>query len=134
MLVTPSIVQIPVAASDVYAFRIRGKIARDDLHHMAETMNTAFDAHGTVSMLLVFDDYDGTETGAGMDFQTLTSQFRSIAKVDKYAVVGAPTLAATMITVMDKLMPTDARTFPTEDEALAWAFVGTHAIEGGAGQ
>lgn len=130
MLTTPTIVQIPVQSADVYAFRIRAEITAEDLKAMAETMNAAFDAKSSVSMLLIFDPYDGAEAGAGLDLQTLTSQFRSIAKVDKYAVVGAPSFATTMINVMDKIIPTDARTFAAADEPLAWEFVGTRPAAG----
>jgi hypothetical protein len=128
MLNTPTIVRIPVQSAEVYAFRITGEIEPEDLRHMAETMNLAFDTHASISMLLIFDPYDGAQAGAGLDMETLTSQFRSITKVDKYAVVGAPSFASTMINVMDKIMPVDARTFTADEEALAWQFVGTQPV------
>lgn len=124
MLTTPTILQIAVTSPDVYAFRIRGHVAKEDLQAMAETMNAAFDRQTEVSMLLVFDAFEGVEAGAGFDLPTLTAQFRSLANVDKYAVVGAPRVASAMITVMDKFIPTDARSFTADEEALAWAFVG----------
>ena len=130
MLITNTIRQIAVTSPDVYAFRIRGEVAADDLKAMAETMNDAFDIQPTVSMLLMFDQFDGVETGAGFDMETLTSQFRSLAKVDKYAVVGAPRFASVMINVMDKVIPTDARTFGADEEMLAWEFVGTRPVAG----
>ena len=128
MLTTPTIQQIPVQSNDVYAFRVRREILADDIKAMAETMNAVFDAKSSVSMLLIFDPYEGVEAGAGLDLQTLTSQFRSIVNVDKYAVVNAPSIAATMINVMDKIIPIDARTFTAAEEAEAWAFVGTRPI------
>ncbi len=128
MLTTNTIRQIAVTSPDVYAFRIRGEVAADDLQAMAETMNDAFDVQPTVSMLLIFDQYIGVETGAGFDLETLTSQFRSLAKVDKYAVVGAPRIASIMINVMDKVIPTDARTFESAEEPLAWEFIGAQPV------
>ncbi len=128
MIMTPTIVQIPVASSDVYAFRIKGEISAEDLQAMANTMNAAFDANSSVSMLLIFDQYDGVEAGAGLDLQTLRSQFRSVLKVDKYAVVGAPGFASTLINVMDILIPTDARTFKPAEEDEAWEFIGTRPL------
>jgi len=125
MLTTSSIRQIPVHSPDVYAFRILGEVQAEDIKAMAETMNVAFDADRTVSMLLIFADYDGVEAGAGLDLQTMSAQFRSLTHVEKYAVVNAPGFAATLIRLMDKVIPTDARTFTAAEEDAAWAFVGT---------
>ncbi|MDB5658961.1 MAG: hypothetical protein JWS10_1576 [Cypionkella sp.] len=126
MLRTGSINQIPVDNPSVYAFRISNEVQAEDLKAMAETMNNAFDVHSSVSMLLIFEQYEGVETGAGFDMETFKSQFRSLAKVDKYAVVGAPSIASTMINVMDKVIPTDARTFERSEELAAWQFVGAN--------
>ena len=126
MLHSASINQILVDNPLVYAFRIRGEVNADDLKAMGATMNAAFDVHPSVSMLLIFERFEGLEGGAGFDMDTVRSQFRSLAKVDKYAVVGAPSMASTLIKVMDKVIPTDARTFDRSDEAAAWEFVGAN--------
>ncbi|MDB5664312.1 STAS/SEC14 domain-containing protein [Cypionkella sp.] len=126
MLRTGSINQIPVDNPSVYAFRISNEVQAEDLKAMAQTMNNAFDVHSSVSMLLIFEQYEGVETGAGFDMETFKSQFRSLAKVDKYAVVGAPSIASTMINVMEKVIPTDARTFERSEELVAWQFVGAN--------
>ena len=81
-------------------------------------------------MLLIFAPYEGAQAGAGFDLEVMTSQFRSIVKVDKYAVVGAPSFAATLINVMDKIMPVDARTFSRDEETEAWDFVGARPLNG----
>ena len=128
MLKSESINQIPVDNPLVYAFRINGEINAEDLKAMGATMNDAFDAHPSVSMLLIFEQFEGLDAGAGFDMETLKSQLRSLAKVDKYAVVGAPSIAATMINVMDKVIPTDTRTFERTKEASAWAFVGASPV------
>ncbi len=123
-----TISRIPTDNPAVFAFRISGEVAAEDMKSMGATMNDAFDAFSTVSMLLVFDDYEGLDTGAGLDMETFTSQFRSLVKVDRYAVVGAPAAATTMIRVMDKVIPTDARTFNRSEERAAWSFVGANPV------
>jgi hypothetical protein len=130
MLNTPTISQIRVTSPDVYAFRINGEIKSEDLSQLAALMNNAFDTHEAVSMLLIFAPYDGATAGTGLNLEVMTSQFRSITKVDKYAVVGAPSFAATLINIMDKIIPVDARTFSHEEEAAAWDFVGTTPLKG----
>jgi hypothetical protein len=87
-------------------------------------MNDAFDRHDSVSMLLLFQGFTGVAPGAGLDRETITAQFRALARVARYAVVGAPDAAARMIEVMDHVIPVDARSFDAADEPAAWAFVG----------
>ncbi len=128
MLRTATIEQIAVNKAEVYAFRITGQVEPEDLKQMGAVMNDAFEIHKSVSMILVFDAFDGVEAGAGFDMETVRSQFRSVAKVDKYAVVGAPTAAATMIKIMDKILPTDARIYASSDEPAAWAFIGAEPV------
>lgn len=128
MLQSETINQIPVDNPLVYAFRITGEINAEDLKAMGSTMNGAFDIHPSVSMLLIFDSFQGLDAGAGLDMETFKSQFRSLSKVDKYAVVGAPSVAETMIKLMDKVIPTDARTFDQAEEQAAWDFVGATPV------
>ena len=90
---------------------------------MAELINDAFDTSVAVSIMLIFAPSDGAKVGAGLDLKVLTLQFRSIIKVDKYAVVGAPTFPATIIKVMDKTMPVNIRTLLFDEEDQAWAIV-----------
>jgi len=130
---TDSLHHIPATAPDVYAFRIRGKLAVDDFAAMAETMNAAFEAWDTVSMLLILEEFEGRETGAGLDLEPLKSQFRSLSHVEKYAVVGPPTYARRMINVMDKIIPVNARTFDAAEEHRAWEFVGARPLSNTAG-
>ncbi|WP_322889660.1 MULTISPECIES: STAS/SEC14 domain-containing protein [unclassified Yoonia] len=115
----------------VYAFMIRAEVTTDDMEGMARLMNAAFDKAEDVSMLLIFEHFEGRETGAGLNWETMKAQFRSLANVNKYAVVGAPDAARTMIGVMDKIIPVDARTFDAAQEAEAWAFVGARPIPAG---
>lgn len=128
MLPHPNIEEIPVNAPHVYAFRIRGEVGAEDMKAMAATMNAAFDRMESVSMVLIFEEYEGREIGAGMNAETMKSQFRSLSKVEKYAVVGAPSAAEAMINTMDKIIPVDARTFERADEGKAWEFVGAAPI------
>ncbi|QFU07483.1 hypothetical protein PARPLA_00947 [Rhodobacteraceae bacterium THAF1] len=127
MFTTPTVRQAPADTDGVYAFHIVGEVTSDDMETMAEYMNTQFDTHDKVSMLLIFDRYDGAESGASLDWDVIKSRVRSVAKVDKYAVVGAPEKAGDMVETMSKVLPVDGRAFDTEAEG--WAFVGAKPKE-----
>ena len=88
-------------------------------------MNDVFDTHDKVDMLMIFDRYEGAETGASFSWEALKSRVRAITNVDRYVVVGAPSGAQSLIEVMDNLMPVDAETF--DEELAAWRSLGAEA-------
>lgn len=124
----PSITQIPTNSATVYAFDITGHVSDDDAEALAKYMNDAFDRHDKVNMLMKLDGYTGSDKDAIFDGDVLESRWRSLFKVDKYAVVGAPDGASRMITFMDKILPVDAKSFSLHDVALAWRFVGADPV------
>jgi hypothetical protein len=128
MFRSEAITQIAVDNPLVFAFSIHGEVTSDDMEAMAKTMNAAFDMEQDVSMLLIFAQYEDREMGAGLNMETIKAQFRSLANVKKYAVVGAPSAAETMIAVLDKVIPVDARTFDAAQEPDAWQFVGARPV------
>lgn len=101
-------------------FRIAGKVTRDDMSSMARRVLEAFDAHDKIDMLLVFDDYDGSEAGASLSADAIKAQTASLWNVRAYVTAGAPEAAGEMVETMGRLMPVDAKSFPTEREAMAW--------------
>lgn len=125
---TPTIKRVPTDNPAVFAFRITGRVTSEDMHAMAELMNKAFDAFDKVSMVLVFEGFGGRETGATFEPEAMKAQFRSVAKVDKYVVVGAPESAAKMVEGFGKILPVDAQAFPREKEDEAFAVVGARPL------
>lgn len=119
-----SVTEIPNTADNVYAFQVKGHIDDDVMEDLAEYMNDAFDRCDSVNMLFDLSGYEGADQMSIFDGDVLKSRVRSISKVDRYAVIGAPENAQKMIGMMDKIIPVDARTFKSEERAQAWVFVG----------
>ncbi|MBJ3762202.1 STAS/SEC14 domain-containing protein [Maribius pontilimi] len=124
MFIRPTIREAPTTERDVFAFHIIGEVTADDMSAMADYMNTQFDKHDTVSMLLMFDIYDGAERGASFDWETLKSRVRALGKVRRYAVVGGSDAAKQAVEWSGKMLPVDARSFDAANEDAAWAFLG----------
>lgn len=116
--------EIPTNAPNVYALRIAGHVDDDASEALAEYMNDVFDKGGKVSMLLDLSAMTGSDWDALLDGDVIESRLRALKHVEKYAVIGAPDRAATMIGIFDKLIPVDARAFKVDDVSQAWAFVG----------
>lgn len=119
-----AITPVPATRDDLYAFRISGEVGRDDMAAMARRMNDAFGRHDSVDMLLIFDDFDGRSTGAGLDPEVLKAEFRSLSNVNRYVVVGAPAAARGFLEAMGRLIPVEARTYDRGDVEKAWADLG----------
>jgi len=127
MLTTPSIRQVRTSRPDLYAFRIAGEVSRDDMEAMSELMNDAFDAHDDkVDMLLIFDRYEGSETGTTLSWEAIKSRFKSVTNVHRYVVVGAPDSAAEMIETWGSILPVEAETY--SEEAIAWKTLEAEAL------
>ena len=123
------VTQIPTTDPKVYAFRITGHVDEDTSEALAKFMNTTFDEHeGKVDMLLDMTFFTGSDWDSFLDSDVIASRFRSLKHVHRYAVVGAPAGAARMISMMDKVIPVEARAF--EDLEAAWAFVGAEPVTG----
>lgn len=110
----------PTTRENLLAFRITGKVTKEDMHQMAQMANAAFDRFETVDMLLIFDNFDGEETGALFDLEGIRAQFRAILNVGRYVVVGAPESARALIEGMGAMLPLKAMTFDKGEEELAW--------------
>lgn len=130
MLTTTTIQEIPTDTETVFAFRILDEVRSEDLHEMAAQMNARFDRHDDVNMLLFFESDGGREAGATFDLEVLKSQARSLDKVSRYAVVGAPDTAATMVERFGAVLPVESKAFDTGQEEAAWAFVGARPANG----
>lgn len=119
-----AVVQIPTTDPAVYAFRVTGEIDTHGMSEMAGVMNTAFDDHDRVRMLLIFERFDGTSLGARFSFEGLKAQLRGLSKIKKYAVVGAPDDAEKVIETTKNWTGVETATFDSHEEAAAWGFVG----------
>lgn len=118
------ITEIPTDSPTVYAFRVIGHIDDDASEALAHYMNAAFDQHDKVNMLLDLAGFTGSDWDTLLDEAVIKSRLRALSHVERYAVVGAPDHAAKMITIMNAVIPVEAKAFDVADAAQAWNFVG----------
>jgi hypothetical protein len=104
----------------LYGFRILGEVDREDMRAMSERMLKAFDAHDKVDMLLVFETDKTSTPDSSWSTDALKAQFKSLSKVRNYVVANAPGQAGGIVEAVGKLMPVEARSFDTEEDARAW--------------
>jgi hypothetical protein len=118
-----AIMRLPATRSDLFAFEVRGRIERDDISHMARTLEAAFTRQDKVDILILIKDWEGIAPGAVFDPEALATQARANTHVRRYAVVGAPAWASMMINLFSPLTPVEEKTFTLAGEREAWAWV-----------
>lgn len=104
----------------LYSFRITGEVDRRQMKEMSDYMTDVFDRHERVDMLLVFDTDETATPGASLSAEAVEAQAKSLSKVRNYVVANAPGRAGGIVEAMGRLIPVEARSFDTGDEALAW--------------
>jgi len=124
MFKTAKITEIPTDTPSVYAFRVLGGVTSDEMAGVAEVLEKGFERHGKVNILFLLEDFDMSDAVSSSSLKSLAAQVRSVSHVRRYAVVGAPSVAATMINTFDKVTLIEANTFEPGEEAGAWRFVG----------
>ncbi|XYD09100.1 STAS/SEC14 domain-containing protein [Methylobacterium sp. NMS12] len=108
---------------DLLAFEITDKVTKPDIEWMSAITDEAMKAHDKIDMLIIMSNYEGTELAASFDSYANSVKARSVAHINRYVVVGAPTLAKAMINLSGMFLPVEAKTFDLADEAEAWAYL-----------
>lgn len=120
-----SIAQRPSPRIDLLAFEIRAKISKPDIEWMSGIVDRAFETHSEVDMLLIMMNYEGSELGAIFSGEASAVQIRSLGRIRKYGVVGAPGWARAAIELSGKVTPVEAKTFDLAELREAWAWMET---------
>ena len=118
-----SVVQREAPRADLVAFEIRDTITKPDIEWMSAVTDHAMQAHGTIDMLLILSNYEGSDFGAKFDGYAASVKARSVAHIRHYVVVGAPAFAEAMIKLSGLILPVETKTFDLAEEASAWDYL-----------
>lgn len=89
---------------------------------MAEVVSDAIAEHDELRLLLDMRRTEKFAIGAFLSPKGLLASVKSIGPVTRYAVVGAPVIAAAAVESFGTILPLDSRAFAATDmdEARAW--------------
>jgi hypothetical protein len=89
---------------------------------MSEVVKEAIAQHGELRLLLDLRMTEKFELGAFLSPKGFLASVKSIGPVTRYAVVGAPSIAAAAVESFGTILPLDSRAFSAAgmDEARAW--------------
>lgn len=110
------------------AFEVTGYVKDEDANAMARYMDAIFKEKDDVNLLLHLHNFTGSQSEALFNGNVINSNWQSLFKVKKYAVIGAPEATKELIRYMNKLLPVEAKAFAPTEEHMAWKFVGARAL------
>lgn len=113
---------LPINGAIVILFEFDPVLDHAQVRAMAQAVDDAIDRYGELRLLL---DLSRTETfaaGAFLSPKGFLTSIRSIGPVSRYAVVGAPSIAAAAVESFGVILPLESRAFEPADiaEARRW--------------
>jgi hypothetical protein len=90
---------------------------------MAELVDQAIERDGELRLLLDLRKTEHFELGAFLSPKGLLTSIKSIGPVSRYAVVGAPALAAAAVESFGTILPLQSRAFAADEYAAAHKWV-----------
>lgn len=115
---------IQTTSSNVFAYEIDGRLREKDIKEAVKEFTTYLEREGNVDVLARLTNFSGFDLAAVFDDELVKMKYRSLSKVSKYAVVGAPTWMQNLMELIAPLLSTKVRFFDREDEADAWDWIG----------
>ncbi|MGF1607023.1 MAG: STAS/SEC14 domain-containing protein [Rhodothalassiaceae bacterium] len=131
MLQTQTIRQIKTDQDHVLAFHVTADVRGEDMAALGRVLQKQFDLKSKVNMLLILEDFEPADSAKGLSLDSLTAQMRSLDHLEKYAVIGPPPAAATLLKLFDKVSDIEVRPFKPDQDEAAWAFIGARPMETG---
>lgn len=114
----------------VLAYSIDGTMSKADIDHAIVTLQPHLARElGPISILGRFGDVRFSDPAGFFDERYIRFKKDTLARVERYAIVGGPTWLQLMIEATAPFVPFDLRYFQKTDEAAAWEWVGARKVE-----
>ena len=108
----------------VFAYEVDGPIYEKDIKTAVAGLKEAFDKHDKINVLARMKNWAGFDLVSILNDELFKLKYKSLSKVEKYAVVGARPWMRNFLELINPMFSPDVRVFDLEDEAEAWEWVG----------
>ena len=120
----PAIHLIQTNNDKVFAYEVDGPIYEKDIKTAVEGLKEAFGKHGKINVLARMKNWAGFDLISVLNDELFKMKYRSLSKVEKYAVVGARPWMRNLLELINPMISPNIRVFDKKDEAEAWGWVG----------
>jgi len=119
----PALHMLQTTNENVFAYDVNGRITERDIEELVRELKTIYERKEKVNLLGRLTNYKGFDVSALLNDDLYRFQFQTFSKVDKYALVGAPTWLRNLLELVDPALRLKIKVFEPEDEQAAWDWV-----------
>ncbi|NOT48897.1 MAG: STAS/SEC14 domain-containing protein [Acidobacteria bacterium] len=120
----PSVRFIQTTSENVVAYEVDGRLREKDIKNAVDVIKPYLERDGKINVLARLKKFNGFDLTALFDDDLAKLKYRSLSKVEKYAVVGAKPWMRNFLELLSPLFSTKIRVFELSEEAAAWEWVG----------
>ena len=115
---------LQTTSDKVFAYEVDGRVTPDDIRETVKEMKSHFDRNEKVNVLARMSGYKGFDLSALLIDDLYRMKYHALSKVERYAVVGAPTWMRNFLELIDPAFRVKIRVFESEQENAAWEWIG----------
>jgi hypothetical protein len=120
----PSIHFLQTTNENVFAYQVDGRLRTKDIKAVVEAFKPYLERDGKVNVFGKLNSFSSFDLLAVLEDEYIKLKFKSLSKVDKYAVVGAKPWMRNFLELVSPLLSMKVRVFDESEEAAAWEWVG----------
>lgn len=120
----PSVRFIQTTNENVVAYEVDGRLREKDIKNAVDVIKPYLERDGKINVLARLKNFNGFDLTALFDDDLVKMKYKSLSKVEKYAVVGAKPWMRNFLELLSPLFSTKIRVFEASEEAAAWEWVG----------
>jgi len=109
---------------NVFAYEVNGRVRSMDVKAVVNEFKPYLEKEGKVNVLAKLSDFNGFDLFAMIEDDLVKLKFKSLSKVDKYAVIGPKPWMRNLLELFYPLTSVKLRVFDKDEEAAAWEWVG----------
>ena len=109
---------------NVFAYEVDGRVTEKDIEETVKELKAKFDQKEKINILVRMKNFNGFDLMALLNDDLYRVKLQSLSKVEKYAVVGAPTWMRNFYELINPAFKLKIRVFDADVENDAWEWVG----------
>lgn len=108
----------------VFAYDVDGRVTETDIKEAVSELKALFDRTEKANVIARIKKFGGFDLSALLRDDLFRVKIQSLSKVERYAVVGAPTWMRNLLELLDPALKMKIQVFEPEQEQEAWDWVG----------
>ena len=109
---------------NVFAYEVNGRVRTKDVKAVVNEFKPFLEREGKINVLARLSDFSGFDLLAMLEDDLVKLKFKSLSKVDKYAVIGPKPWMRNLLELFYPLTSVKLRVFDKDEEAEAWDWFG----------